>query len=76
LTSSFARHTGYVGEGSLDLIFAHQASLALAERHGTLCRRPASGRMKKTQTPISSSIEPGDEDGRSETVLPASHPSL
>ena len=59
-----------VSKGSLDLIFAHQASLALAERHGTFAT--AALHLTHEEDPDTDQQqhrEPGDEDGRQQRRL-------
>ena len=62
--------TRHVDEGGLDLIFTHQASLALAERHGTLAT--AALHLTHEEDPDTDQQqhrEPGDEDGRDQRRL-------
>ncbi len=56
--------TGYVGEGGLDLILTHQASLAFAKRHGTFAT--AALHLTHEEDPDTDQQqhrEPGDKDG-------------
>ncbi len=56
--------TGDVGEGGLDLIFTHKASLALAKRHGTFATAALHLTHKEDpDTDQQQHREPGDEDG-------------